>query len=45
VVCSLSAALLEGALDGCGDAAHDLEPIDPDVGPGECCARIVRARH
>ncbi|WP_138414015.1 helix-turn-helix transcriptional regulator [Sinomonas gamaensis] len=43
VVCSLSAALLEGALDGCGDAAHRVEPIDPDVGPGECCARIVRA--
>jgi predicted ArsR family transcriptional regulator len=44
VVCSLSAALLEGALDGCGDQAHSVEPIDPDVGPGECCARIVRAK-
>lgn len=41
VVCSLSAALLEGALDGCGDRDHGVEPIDPEDGPGECCARIV----
>jgi predicted ArsR family transcriptional regulator len=41
VVCSLSAALLEGALDGCGDPDHSVEPIDPEDGLGECCARIV----
>ena len=41
VVCGLSAALLEGALAGCADPAHGVQPIDPDEGPGECCARIV----
>lgn len=41
VVCGLNGALLAGALAGCGDERHRVEPIDPD-GPGhECCARIV----
>ncbi|MDQ4503281.1 transcriptional regulator [Sinomonas sp. ASV322] len=41
VVCALSAALLEGALEGCGDARRSLEPIEPGHGAGECCARIM----
>ncbi|ASN52411.1 winged helix-turn-helix transcriptional regulator [Sinomonas sp. R1AF57] len=41
VVCSLNGALLDGALAGCGDGQHGIEPVDPD-GPGhECCARVV----
>ncbi|MHA7269910.1 helix-turn-helix transcriptional regulator [Arthrobacter sp. HLT1-20] len=39
VVCSLNGALLGGALAGCGDTAHALEP-DSDV--SHCCARLVR---
>ena len=41
VVCTLSAALLEGALAGCADAVHGVEPLDPADGARECCARIV----
>ncbi|MEA5453129.1 transcriptional regulator [Sinomonas sp. JGH33] len=44
VMCGLSAALLEGALEGCGDALRCLEPIEPGDGAGECCARIVPRR-
>ncbi|WP_422933708.1 helix-turn-helix transcriptional regulator [Sinomonas sp. P47F7] len=41
VVCTLSAALLEGALVGCADTDRGVEPIDPTDGARECCARIV----
>lgn len=41
VVCSLNGALLDGALTGCGDAEHAVEPLTPGVGRHACCARIV----
>jgi predicted ArsR family transcriptional regulator len=44
VVCSLNGALLSGALDGCGDAEHSVEavePAEPGAGGHACCARIV----
>jgi predicted ArsR family transcriptional regulator len=44
VVCSLNGALLSGALDGCGDADHSVEavePAEPGAGGHACCARIV----
>jgi predicted ArsR family transcriptional regulator len=41
VVCSLNAALLTGALAGCDDSVHGIEPVTPGEGSGECCARIV----
>ncbi|MDQ6740003.1 MAG: helix-turn-helix domain-containing protein [Actinomycetota bacterium] len=39
VVCGLNGALLTGALQGCADSVHQVQP-DPD-GP-YCCARIPR---
>ncbi|ALE06690.1 hypothetical protein AL755_16525 [Arthrobacter sp. ERGS1:01] len=41
VVCALNGALLNGALAGCSDTAHSIEP-DPDA--SHCCARIVPVR-
>lgn len=38
VVCSLNGSLLSGALEGCGDARHDLAP---DAEMSHCCARLV----
>lgn len=43
LVCTLNGALLTGALEGCADSGHRLEPIEPGQGHGECCARIVPA--
>lgn len=39
VVCSLNGALLGGALAGCADTDHALEP---DAEISHCCARLVR---
>lgn len=41
VVCSLNGALLTGALAGCGDSGHAVEPVAPGEDRHECCARIV----
>lgn len=41
VVCSLNGALLAGALAGCGDSGHAVEPVVPGVAGHACCARIV----
>lgn len=41
VVCALNTALLEGALTGCHDSTHRIEPIEPGKGQGECCARLI----
>lgn len=38
VVCALNGSLLNGALEGCGDRLHAIEP-DADV--SHCCARLV----
>ena len=38
VVCSLNGALLGGALEGCADVRHSLEP---DAEISHCCARLV----
>ena len=41
VVCSLNGSLLSGALDGCADKQHHLEP---DAEISHCCARLVPHR-
>ncbi|GAB3283104.1 helix-turn-helix domain-containing protein [Sinomonas notoginsengisoli] len=41
VVCSLNGSFLAGALAGCGDSGHCLEPVDTSDGRHACCARIV----
>lgn len=41
VVCQLNGALLNGALVGCGDGDHSIEP---DAELSHCCARIVPVR-
>ncbi|PYI69286.1 transcriptional regulator [Arthrobacter livingstonensis] len=38
VVCSLNGSLLNGALLGCGDCRHTIEP---DAELSHCCARLV----
>lgn len=38
VVCSLNGSLLSGALEGCADSCHNLEP-DSEI--SHCCARLV----
>ena len=38
VVCALNGSLLSGALEGCSDERHSLEP---DAEISHCCARLV----
>ncbi|GAB3557688.1 helix-turn-helix domain-containing protein [Arthrobacter alkaliphilus] len=42
LVCCLSGALLEGALEGCGDATRSVEAVSPGHGGSQCCARLIR---
>jgi len=38
VVCAMNGSLLNGALEGCGDSGHSVEP---DAERSHCCARLV----
>ncbi|NUS37003.1 MAG: hypothetical protein HOQ04_11215 [Pseudarthrobacter sp.] len=41
LVCCLNGALLEGALEGCGDTTRSVEPVAPGQGNNQCCARLI----